>query len=159
MQQCLEMTTSESTVSAKKDYISYSNYLDGRSKKWDYCKSPLGTSYRISAVFHRSSSWIWLKRREGRYIVNHLCNNLELLLWKKKGEGGGRREVNLLFGNWPIFSRRRNVLAWEDEDEALTELPFDEYISSQENLILKDLLYRRVTGMVREIEKFCKTHV
>lgn len=51
------------------------------------------------------------------------------------------------------------MLAWEDEDEALTELPFDEYISSQENLILKDLLYRRVTGMVREIEKFCKTHV
>lgn len=143
------MTTSESTVSAKKDYISYSNYLDGWSKKWDYCKSPLGT--RISAVFHRSSSWIWLKRREGRYIVNHLFNNLELLLWKKKGG----REVNLLFGNWPIFSRR-NVLAWEDEDEALTELPFDEYISSQENLILKDLLYRRVTGMVREIASSAK---
>lgn len=80
MQQCLEMTTLESTVSAREDYISYSNYLDGWSKKWDYCKSPLGTSNRTSAVSVGVLVGHDRRGEKERCIVNHLFNGLELLL-------------------------------------------------------------------------------
>lgn len=70
---------------------------------------------------------------------------------KRKGE-------KILFANQSIFSGKRNVLEWEGE--ALVGLPFDEYTSFphyghlfSRKLILKDEPCRRVTRMVREMEK------
>lgn len=75
-----------------------------------------------------------------------------------------RKGKKILFANQSVFSGKKNVLEWEGE--ALVGLPFDKYRvfphcghPFSRKLILKDQTYRRVTGMVRKIEKSCKTGV
>lgn len=90
--------------------------------------------------------------REGRYISNHLSffNNLKLQLWG----GKKKRRKSLLVANWSIFSRS-NVASVGGWGSSRTSFWWIHQLSRK--LILKDLLYRRVTGMGKEMEKFCKT--